>query len=83
MCQQSDIVPFIFLVLLIPVAICHRYQQHQRYRWQNFPPVSLIPVAKLSACVLDTGGNFAIGEVDTGCALSLANIYANFQNNLR
>jgi hypothetical protein len=33
-CQQSDIVPI----------ICHWYQQHQWYRRQNFPPVTLIPV---------------------------------------
>ncbi len=33
--QKSDSVPI----------ICHRYQQRQRYRWQNLPPVSLIPVA--------------------------------------
>ncbi len=32
-------------VSLIPVAICHRCQQHKRNWWQNLPPVSLIPVA--------------------------------------
>jgi hypothetical protein len=36
-CQQSDIVPI----------ICHRYQQHQRYLWQNLSPVSLILVVHL------------------------------------
>jgi hypothetical protein len=35
--QQSDIVPI----------ICHRYPQHQRYRWQNLLPVSLTPVVHL------------------------------------
>ncbi len=32
-CQQSVVVPI----------ICHQYQQHQRYRWQNLLLVSLIP----------------------------------------
>ncbi len=50
--QQSDIVPIVCHqckwhrwqppVSLIPVVICHRYQQHQRNRWQNFLPVLLI-----------------------------------------
>ncbi len=34
-------------VSLIPVAICHRCQQHKGNWWQNLPPVSLIPVANL------------------------------------
>jgi hypothetical protein len=34
-------------VSLTPVAICYRYQQHQLYQWQNFPSVSLIPLATL------------------------------------
>jgi hypothetical protein len=35
--MQPDIVPI----------ICHRCQQHKGNRWQNLPPVSLIPVANL------------------------------------
>jgi hypothetical protein len=31
--------------------ICHRYQQHQRYWWQNLPPVSLTPVSNLPPAV--------------------------------
>ncbi len=27
--------------------ICKQYQQHQLYKWQNLPPVSLIPVVHL------------------------------------
>ncbi len=36
----------IILFGLIPI-FCRRYQQHQWYRWQNLPPVSLIPVVHL------------------------------------
>ncbi len=68
--------------------ICHRCQQHQRNMWQNFPPVSLIPVANLppvslipAANVVDTGGKFATGVVDNGGAPWLANIPENFQKN--
>jgi hypothetical protein len=58
-CKQSDFLPIIFhcyrltpvanlpLVLLTPVENCHRYQWHQRYQWQNWPPMSLIPVVHL------------------------------------
>ncbi len=43
--QQPDIVPI----------ICHRYQQHSPNWWQNFPPVSLIPVANLPLVSLILG----------------------------
>jgi hypothetical protein len=33
------------LVLLIVVAICRWYQQHQQHRWQNLLPVKLMPMA--------------------------------------
>ncbi len=35
------------LVSLTPVAICSRYQRHQRYLWQNLPLVFLITVVHL------------------------------------
>jgi hypothetical protein len=62
-CLQPDIVPI----------ICHRCQQHKGNWWQNLPPVSLIPVAKFAAGVIDTGvidtsGKFATGVVDIGGA---------------
>jgi hypothetical protein len=41
-----------------PASGCHRYQQHQRYWWQNF-----------AAGIVDTGFKFATGGVgDTGDA---------------
>jgi hypothetical protein len=40
-------------VSLIPLAICHRYQQ----RSEN--------VGKFAASVVDTGGKFATGVIDT------------------
>ncbi len=35
------------LTLVTNEKICHQYQQHQRYRKQNLPPVTLIPVVHL------------------------------------
>ncbi len=53
----------------------------------NLPPAStttpVVPVAKFVAGVVDTGGKFATSVVDTDGAPSLANISANFQNNLK
>jgi hypothetical protein len=60
------------LVMLTPVA--------------NLPLVSTTLanlVAKFAAGVVDTNGNFAAGVVDTGGAPWLANIFANFWNNLK
>jgi hypothetical protein len=34
--------------LLTLAASCHQYKKHQRYQWQNLPPMSLIAVANLS-----------------------------------
>ncbi len=61
MMQQSYNVPI----------ICHRYQQHQRYRWQNLLPV---------AC---TSGKFATGVVDSSGAPWLENISASFRKFLK
>jgi hypothetical protein len=50
------------------------------------PPVSTTLaklVAKFAAVVADTGGKFATSVVDTGGAPLLANISANFLNNLK
>jgi hypothetical protein len=62
----------------------------------NLPPVSLTPVATLPpvsttlaklvekfTSVIDTSGKFSTGVVDTGGAPWLANISANFRENLK
>ncbi len=70
-------------VLLIPVAICHRCQQHKR----KFCAGVVDTGGKFAASVLDTGGNFASGRkfasgvVDTGGAPCLANISENYRIN--
>ncbi len=50
----------------------------------NLPPVSTtpaVPVAKLAAGTVDTGGIFATDVVGTGGAPSLANISTNLKKN--
>jgi hypothetical protein len=55
----------------------------------NLPPVSttllkLVAKKKFAAgVVVDTGGNFAAGVVDTGGQPLAANISANFRKNLK
>jgi hypothetical protein len=52
----------------------------------NLPPASLTPVANLPpvpTMLSKLVAQFAAGVVDTGGAPSLANIYANFQKNLK
>ncbi len=52
-CQQYDIVPIICHGCHWQRRqICHWYQQHQRYRWQNLSLVSLIPEANLPLVLL-------------------------------
>jgi hypothetical protein len=42
-----------------------------------------VPVAKFAASVVNSGGKFPTGVVDTSGAPSLANISANVQKNLK
>jgi hypothetical protein len=44
------------------------FRLHQRYRWQNLPPVLLILLANFATGVVETGGKFA-GVVDSGGTL--------------
>jgi hypothetical protein len=52
--MSMTLVENLLLLTLTPVAICRRYQQHQRYS-----------VPKFAAGVVDTGGKFATSVVDT------------------
>jgi hypothetical protein len=54
------------------------YISAQTILFYTFSRQPAVPVAKLSAGVVDTGGKFAAGVVDTGSATLLANVSENF-----
>jgi hypothetical protein len=62
---------------------CHRYQHKLANLVAKFAAGVVENGGNFAASVVDTGGKFATGVVDTDGAPCLANISANFRENLK